>query len=136
MPTLNSILIPHSLTNVHTSAIPNTIAQRDTFGSLEVLSIIETSTLDSKENIKKLNNGLDVVLKLNPVVFDSKDHEGIKNIPGLVAEEVNEIYPELVKKDEENNIVGINYTKLIPILISSIQELEKKLQDCNCNQST
>ena len=44
--------------------------------------------------------------------------EDDKNVPGLIAEEVKELYPELTdsKKDE---LVGVHYTRLIPILITS-----------------
>tara|TARA_Y100000813_G_C23887071_1_gene223081 strand:- start:3 stop:527 length:525 start_codon:yes stop_codon:yes gene_type:complete len=111
------------------SATANTIVQRDTAGSIQVVSVTETSTIDVKENIRPLDYGLKINKKFNPVVYDFKEKfskNGEKNVPGLIAEEVIEFYPELVKKDESNNIVGINYTKIISILISAVQELEEQ----------
>lgn len=111
------------------SPTANTIVQRDASGSIEVVSVTETSTIDVKENIRPLRNGLEVNRKFNPVVYDFKEKfskTGEKNVTGLIAEEVIEFYPELVKQDENNKIIGINYTKIISILISAVQELEEQ----------
>lgn len=45
---------------------------------------------------------------------------------GLYAQELQEIYPELVQKGQDGNL-GINYIELVPILIRSIQELKQEL---------
>ena len=41
---------------------------------------------------------------------------------GLIAQDVQVIYPELVYQDPEGYL-AINYTGLIPLLIESIKEL-------------
>ena len=45
---------------------------------------------------------------------------------GLSAQELQEIYPDLVYKGQDSNL-GINYVELVPILIRSIQELKQEL---------
>ena len=45
---------------------------------------------------------------------------------GLSAQELQEIYPELVVEGQDGNF-GINYNELVPILIRSIQELKQEL---------
>ena len=45
---------------------------------------------------------------------------------GLSAQELQEIYPELVRKEQDGTL-GINYIELVPILIRSIQELKQEL---------
>ena len=45
---------------------------------------------------------------------------------GLSAQELQEIYPELVVEGQDGNF-GINYIELVPILIRSIQELKQEL---------
>ena len=45
---------------------------------------------------------------------------------GLSAQELQEIYPELVVEGQDGNL-GINYIELVPILIRSIQELKQEL---------
>jgi len=47
---------------------------------------------------------------------------------GLSAEELREIYPDLVREGQDG-CLGINYIELVPILIRSIQELKQELDD-------
>jgi hypothetical protein len=47
---------------------------------------------------------------------------------GLIAEEVNEHLPELVKKSEEGEVEGIKYTKLTSLLIKAVQDQQKPLK--------
>lgn len=47
---------------------------------------------------------------------------------GLIAQEVQEIFPELVIEDE-NGMLGIDYTGLIPLLISTVQDLRSELNE-------
>lgn len=80
--------------------------------------------LDNKENIRDLKNGLEITKKFDPVLYDLKK---LKNIPGLIEEEVLEFYPELVKKNEKGDIIGINYIQIISILISAIKEMDSEM---------
>lgn len=88
------------------------------------------STLETKENIRDLKNSLNLIKKFDPVLYDSKNQ---KNIPGLIAEEVLEFYPELVKKNEKNEIIGINYIQIISILISAIKEMDSEMNQIKRN---
>ena len=65
-----------------------------------------------------------IVDQLRPVrYFNTKlDKQDI----GLIAHELQEIYPELVTGEKDGvNLQSINYTGLIPILIKEIQDLKK-----------
>ena len=46
---------------------------------------------------------------------------------GFIAQELQEIYPELVEVDEKGYL-GVNYLEVIPLLVRSIQELNAKLK--------
>lgn len=89
--------------------------------------------IESKENIKSLKDGLKITNKFNPVLYDMAENfaKNEKNIPGLLAEDVLKFYPELVKLNEKGDIVGINYIKIIPLLISAIKELDYNLKDAH-----
>jgi len=92
-------------------------------GNCKASSFITTSDYRIKENIQLLNNTYNVD-NLRPVAyFNTKS--GNKDV-GLIAHELQEIYPELVtgEKDGEN-LQSVNYTGLIPILIKEIQDLKK-----------
>lgn len=46
---------------------------------------------------------------------------------GLIAEEVEPIFPELVMTDSITNMQAIDYVRMIPILIEAIKEQEEKI---------
>lgn len=107
--------------------VAETLVKRDASGNITVQSVVQESTLASKENIQDMNNAMPLIRQFKPILYDSKKVSKDKNIPGLIAEDVNQIYPELTesKKDE---LTGVHYTRLIPILIKGIQEMDKKVE--------
>jgi hypothetical protein len=66
---------------------------------------------------------LEKLNKLRVVEFDWND-TNIHEI-GLIAEEVEKIYPEAVWK-ENNVVMGLKPLPLIALIIKSIQELQEK----------
>lgn len=86
-----------------------------------------TSSRRFKKRIRNLKNGLQTLSKLRPVIFDWKTKD-LKNDIGLIAEEVNEIAPNIVGLDNSGQIIGIDYGKLTPILIQAIKELSLEVQ--------
>lgn len=77
-----------------------------------------------KENIETIDNT--DLLKLNPVKFQFKNDNKHKNHFGLIAQELETVYPELVS----NNNIGfktVNYIELIPILISQIKTMQNDI---------
>ena len=87
-------------------------------------SITETSAQKYKENIETLESG-DSIYKLRPVTFDWKE-SGEKDY-GLIAEEVNNHIPELVKKNEKGEAEGIKYSKLTSLLVKVVQEQQTEI---------
>ena len=92
-----------------------------------------------KENIKPIENSLDTVLNLKGVTFDWKKSDGILDIKkdiGFIAQEVQEVIPELVRENEDG-LLSMRYQGITPILVEAIKELkaeieELKLNKCNC----
>jgi hypothetical protein len=96
-------------------------------GSLTVVgTITETSARKYKENISTLDTQLNNILQLNPVEYNWVN--GGKHDIGLIAEEVNEIYPDLVQKENEE-ITGIQYSRLTSVLIKAVQELAARVEE-------
>lgn len=77
-----------------------------------------------KENIKKSNHGLDDVIGMGVVEY--KYQTSGDNHIGLIAQELKEIVPEAVK--EHNGYLLIDYNEIVPILIKSIQDLNRKVE--------
>jgi hypothetical protein len=48
---------------------------------------------------------------------------------GLLAQEILEVFPELVKAGEDKNeTLSVNYQGLIPVLINAIKEQQEELK--------
>jgi len=83
-----------------------------------------------KENIKGLEYGLNEVLRLNPVTHTWLYSDATRPSIGLIAQEVEEVLTELVNTsmDGDREVKALDYNGLIPVLIKSIQELNKKIE--------
>ena len=46
---------------------------------------------------------------------------------GLIAEEVNKIYPELVIRDDAGKIEGVRYEELAPMLLNEVQQQQREI---------
>jgi hypothetical protein len=95
------------------------------------ISLANGSDYRIKNIISPLENAVQKVTKLNPVVYEYKVTPGML-FEGFVAHELQEIVPTAVfgEKDEvdENGEVkaqGVDLTKLIPLLTKAIQEQQE-----------
>jgi len=88
-------------------------------------TLIESSSKYLKKNIIPIKNQLSKLLKLQGVEYDRKS-TGNHEI-GLIAEDVREVFPILV----DENIKGIQYSKLTAILVESIKELKGLVDNQN-----
>ena len=83
-----------------------------------------------KENVEDITNAVDTVKSLRGVAFDwNKDsgREGKHDI-GFIAQEVEEIVPEVVKTDEDTGLKSVAYHKLVPILIEAVKSLTSEIE--------
>jgi hypothetical protein len=89
-------------------------------------TITESSSITIKENINPITNALDIISQLSGVTYDRIDGSAKKRA-GLIAEEVDQVLPNVVQKDEHGNPSGIQYTNLIAYLVESIKELKAEI---------
>jgi hypothetical protein len=122
-----------NILNSATSAdTPETLVQRDVDGKIEVVAVTETSTQSRKENINNMHNGLEKANEFRPVTYTLLNEHGEEidyNVPGLIAEEVASIYPQLVGLDHDGNPSSVAYSRLIPILLAAVQDLSDELDE-------
>lgn len=97
---------------------------------------INTSDRRDKENITDLDYGVKEIQKLKPVSFNWKERPEAGVKLGLIAQDLQEIIPEVVMADEiiyseddptsfqkkSLDRLGVYYSDLIPVLIKAIQE--------------
>lgn len=88
-----------------------------------------TSTSDRrlKENIRPISNALDKVKRLKGVNFSWKDQEGSNKL-GLIAQEVQEVVPELVFQNQQDGYYGVHYQDAIGLLVEAIKEQQKQIE--------
>ena len=79
-----------------------------------------------KEQVRPIDNPLEKVLKLNPVNFKYKNSKTVQD--GFIAHEIQEILPYLVTGEKDGaEMQEVDYSKLTPILIAAIKELNEKI---------
>ena len=98
-------------------------------GTATVGSLVETSTRKLKKDITELEDQSSVIDSLQPVSYTWKETE--KEDFGLVAEDVADIAPHLVERDEEGNPSGIKYSKLSVLLLDVVQRQSTLIEDLN-----
>jgi hypothetical protein len=97
--------------------------------TLTAVSIIETSTRELKDNIVTLGSQEEIVDKLQPVSYTWKK-DGVEDF-GLIAEDVEEIAPHLVSRDDNGNPTGIKYSKLSVLLLDVVKKQSTMIEDLN-----
>lgn len=88
------------------------------------------SDVSLKENISSVQGVLDRVLALRPVSFDWKA-TGTRSI-GLVAQDVEPLFPELVgevEPEQGRKIKGIAYQTLGVLAVAALQELKRQYDE-------
>ena len=103
-------------------------ADIDSSGNMSLAgTLTEASSLAIKENIETYSPSLEMISKIRPVRFNKKKSR--KKEVGLVAEELAEMFPELVEMDEKGNAVGVNYSRAVAVLLHGFKELYKEVKE-------
>jgi len=110
----------------------------------DIVGFGSPSDISLKENIKPIDNALDKVCKLKGVTFDWKESDSILEIKediGFIAQDVQEVLPELIKEND-NGKLSLRDKGIVPVLVEAIKELKaeidelkkcNKCKNCNCN---
>ena len=99
------------------------------------ITAFSTSDKNLKQNIVNINNSLDKVSKLNGVYYNwtkealekNKHLEDVKEV-GVIAQDVEEVLPEIVAT-RENGTKAVKYERLCALLIESVKELKKEIEE-------
>jgi len=83
-----------------------------------------------KENITPLEGTLNLLLQVGAYSYNWKD--GISDITsktgsdiGVIAQEVKEIFPDLVE-ERDNGYLAVDYVKFIPLMLQAVRELQSR----------
>jgi hypothetical protein len=100
------------------------------FGSNGQVTATGSYTNVSDQRLKKefrpLANSLAKLLKTNTYHYYLKSDTASKDLQtGVIAQELREIFPELVHEDDKG-MLSVNYVGLVPHLIEAIKELKRE----------
>jgi Chaperone of endosialidase len=80
-----------------------------------------------KTDVAPMGSATTELRRLRPVTFQLKtDSSGTRQY-GLIAEEVDQVYPELVIRDGSGKVQGVRYEELAPMLLNEVQQQERQL---------
>ena len=83
-----------------------------------------------KENVITVDNALEKVLQLRGVYFNRIDDESKSRKVGVIAQEVQEILPEVVgvaKENDPDEILTVSYANMAGLFIESIKDLKAEI---------
>jgi hypothetical protein len=92
--------------------------------TVEAADFNSTSDINLKTNVNTIENSLDIVNSLRGVSFDWKETQ--KSSYGVIAQELEEILPELVATKDHKSV---NYNGLVGVLIEAVKELSAKVEE-------
>ena len=92
-------------------------------------SIYNTSDKNHKEQIEKISDyKIEKLFNLEPVQYRLKNDVKKKTHFGLIAQDVEEIYPELVTNIDAG-FKNVNYMELIPLLLLKMKNMQKEIDE-------
>jgi hypothetical protein len=120
---------------VRTGSTPAARMQLNNTGTLTVSEDIVAYGSPSDARLKiikrKIQDPLSKILSLNGYEFDWKETDSILNIKediGVIAQEVQEVLPELVRENE-NGYLSVRHQGITPVLIEAVKELYSMVTD-------
>jgi hypothetical protein len=98
----------------------------DSGGHLGTKGKGKVSSARYKRDIRDMGDASDGLLKLRPVSFRYKQDPTGALEYGLIAEEVERVYPELVTYGDDGKIEGVLYESLPALLLNEVQKVARE----------
>jgi len=120
------------------SGVIDTICQISNNGVLSCSSVTEISDIRLKENIEPVEESysLQKILQIDVKTYNYIKDNNKKKQTGIIAQELETIFPEAIYLNNENDsesIKTIKYTQMVPHLINCVKEIYKELNDMKAN---
>ena len=80
-----------------------------------------------KANIVSLGSTLAKLLQIDGKSYTMKKDESEKQKIGLLAQDIEKVFPELVS--ESNGVKSVNYQGLVPVLINALKEQQSEIDE-------
>lgn len=91
--------------------------------------IVAYSDRRKKENIVTVDNALNTVNKLRGVYYNRIDDDSKKRQIGVIAQEIQEVLPEVVTHAKDVDEYGVSYGNITGLLIEAIKEQQTQIEE-------
>ena len=111
--------------SVGSSGIPVYINSNGQLGTV-------VSSIRFKEDVHDMGDASSAIFRLRPVTYRYKQAyaNGLQTIDyGLIAEEVAKVYPDMVVKGADGQILTVQYQKLTPMMLNELQKQHRLIEE-------
>ena len=113
------------IAGINGSVVTGAAVYVTTAGQLGVLASSERY----KTKVTSMGSSTEKLGRLRPVSFHLKSDPKARVQYGLIAEEVDKVYPELVIRGQRGEIEGVRYEELTPMLLNELQQQHRRLAE-------
>jgi hypothetical protein len=99
-------------------------------GNINANAFLYNSDERLKKDIQPLSGNLALVMQLQPVSYLWKNPlSGPGEQIGFIAQQVQQVVPSIVHTDASTTMESVDYARVTPLLVGSVQELDQKIQE-------
>jgi len=92
-------------------------------------TLTQLSDIRFKKNISSIEGVLSKIKQLRGVTYNWKDNtKDTAQQIGFIAQEVEKVFPQLVKTDEKG-MKSVAYSNMVPVLLEAIKEQQKQIDE-------
>ena len=96
-------------------------------GTLSATIFTSLSDRTQKEDIRPIENSIEIVKQLNGVRYKWKNNQNAPSI-GLIAQDVEEVIPEVVV-EMADGLKSVSYENIVAVLIEAIKEQQVRIEE-------
>jgi hypothetical protein len=127
-------LVGNACLGVRTSTTSSSYAMYVDGGIYSTGNVVAYSDVRKKTNIVTVDNAVDTVLKLRGVYYNRIETNDEKVDPnkrqiGVIAQEINEVLPEVVTYAKDVDEYGVQYGNMAGLFIEAIKELKAEIEE-------
>lgn len=96
-------------------------------------SIYSPSDERLKQNVSNINEeAINNLMTLNPIIYEYK-YEPHKQHYGVLAQEMENVFPELVEEkkvlESDDEYKTVNYVELVPIMLAKMKQMQNEINE-------
>ena len=108
----------------HRITLPNTAGNA---GKIKAVAYTTYSSSRFKSGVQTIQNPMDLIRQMRGVTYERTDDNTAEY--GFIAEEVGQVIPSVVEwETDSDDAQGLDYTRLVPILLEGIKSQQKQLE--------